>query len=132
MSNHCIIVAEDDIEFRRVLECYLQDSPSEIITCSDGREVLAYLDGYRRKEMTILLDMIMKPVDGMTVLKYLAKNRFAVNVVVLTGDDITPETLMNEVGEDFILQHVIILKKPVALQKINRTINALERKYNMG
>lgn len=82
-QNIKILIADDEAEFRYMLQTFLTKEGFEITETSDGVEALNVLQS---KVFDIaLLDIKMPKVDGMDVLKYIKENVPDTDVVMLTG-----------------------------------------------
>jgi DNA-binding response OmpR family regulator len=68
-----ILVVEDDADIQHVLCVYLQHSGFHVRSASDGREAIATIPEFRPQ--LILLDLMMRPVNGWEVLRWLSTNR---------------------------------------------------------
>lgn len=82
-QNIKILIADDEAEFRYMLQTFLTKEGFEVTETSDGVEALNVLQS---KVFDIaLLDIKMPKVDGMDVLKYIKENVPDTDVVMLTG-----------------------------------------------
>jgi DNA-binding response OmpR family regulator len=79
-----ILVVEDDANIQHVLCVYLKHSGFEVRGASDGQEAIAAIPEFRPH--LIVLDLMMRPVDGWEVLHWLrARRQAAPPVLVLTA-----------------------------------------------
>jgi DNA-binding response OmpR family regulator len=79
-----ILVVEDDADIQQVLCVYLKYSGFEVRTASDGEEAIASIPEFSPE--LIVLDLIMRPVDGWEVLHWLRTQlQSAPPVLVLTA-----------------------------------------------
>lgn len=79
-----ILVVEDDANIQRVLCVYLRYSGFEVRGVSDGQEAIATIPEFCPH--LIVLDLMMRPVDGWEVLYWLrARRQVAPPVLVLTA-----------------------------------------------
>ena len=80
-----ILVVEDDIDIQQVLCVYLRCSGFEVCSASDGQEAIRLIQEF--SPHFIVLDLIMRPVDGWAVLHWLGANPQtpALPVLVLTA-----------------------------------------------
>ena len=89
MGSHSqMLCVDDDAQLRKSLEQQFTDEDFEVDTAASGDAAIEML---RKKVYDIvLLDLRMKPVDGITVLKEMRKNSNFPKVIMLTGvDDVT-------------------------------------------
>lgn len=79
-----ILVVEDDAEIRNVLCVYLKYSGFEVRGAADGQEAMLAIPEFCPH--LIVLDLMMRPVDGWEVLHWLrARRQVAPPVLVLTA-----------------------------------------------
>lgn len=79
-----ILVVEDDADIRHVLCAYLKYSGFDVRSASDGQEAMVVIPEF--VPQLIVLDLMMRPVDGWEVLHWLrARRQFAPPVLVLTA-----------------------------------------------
>ncbi len=82
-QNIKLLIADDEAEFRYMLQTFLTKEGFEVTETSNGVEALNELQS---KAFDIaLLDIKMPKVDGMDVLKYIKENVPDTDVVMLTG-----------------------------------------------
>lgn len=79
-----ILVVEDDADIQHVLCVYLKHSGFEVRGASDGQEAMTAIPEFCPH--LIVLDLMMRPVDGWEVLHWLrARRQVAPPVLVLTA-----------------------------------------------
>jgi len=80
-----ILVVEDDVDIQQVLCVYLRYSGFEVCSASDGQEAIRLIPEF--SPHLIVLDLMMRPVDGWAVLHWLRANPQtpALPVLVLTA-----------------------------------------------
>jgi DNA-binding response OmpR family regulator len=64
-----ILVVEDDVDIRQILSVFLKHSGFDVQIVSDGQEAIRAIPQYRPD--LIVLDLIMQPVSGWDVLRWL-------------------------------------------------------------
>jgi DNA-binding response OmpR family regulator len=81
-----ILVVEDDVDIRQVLCVYLKYSGFDVYEATDGQEAINLIS-QRRPPSLVLLDLMMRPVDGWEVLHWLRAHRLnpPLPVLVLTA-----------------------------------------------
>ena len=77
-----VLIADDEINIRRVLEAILRRDGYEVITAANGNEALA---GMNRDINTVITDLKMPGLDGMGLLKRLSVDFPDVPVVMITA-----------------------------------------------
>lgn len=79
-----ILVVEDDVNIQQVLCVYLKYSGFDVRSASDGQEAIAIIPTFAPH--LIVLDLMMRPVDGWEVLHWLrVQQQAAPPVLVLTA-----------------------------------------------
>lgn len=68
-----ILVVEDDVDIQQVLRVYLKHSDFEVCSASDGQEAIRVIPQFCPD--LIVLDLVMHPVDGWAVLRWLQAQR---------------------------------------------------------
>ncbi|MBN2575142.1 MAG: sigma-54-dependent Fis family transcriptional regulator [Deltaproteobacteria bacterium] len=77
-----VLIADDELNIRRVLEAILQREGYEVVTAANGEEALA---GMTRDINTVITDLKMPGLDGMGLLKRLSVDFPDVPVVMITA-----------------------------------------------
>ncbi len=78
-----ILVADDELNLRKVLSGILKKEGYEVITAADGEEALALIG--RERLQVIVTDLKMPKADGLEVLRYVQKNHPTLPVILLTA-----------------------------------------------
>jgi CheY-like chemotaxis protein len=88
LSGRRVLVADDDMIFRRRVKGWLVAEGVTVEEATDGREALACIA--QRVPDLLLLDLLMPEVDGFEVLRQLRTDKRAMNlpVLVVTGKDL--------------------------------------------
>ena len=66
MSKGKILVADDEVSIRQIVEARLKMAGYEVVTASDGAEALELVKA--EQPSLIVLDIMMPKVDGLTSL----------------------------------------------------------------
>jgi DNA-binding NtrC family response regulator len=77
-----VLVADDELNMRRVLEAMLRREGYEVVTAANGQEALS---GMRADVHTVITDLKMPVLDGMALLKKLSAEYPDVPVVMITA-----------------------------------------------
>src|SRR5438128_12366862 len=75
MKQSKILVVEDDVDIQQILSVFLEHSDFEVRTASDGQEAINIIPNFCPH--LIVLDLVMRPVSGWEVLRWLQANRQA-------------------------------------------------------
>lgn len=86
-----ILIADDNLPNRELLEAYLADTDYEIGVAADGQETLNQLQSFRPD--LILLDVMMPKLNGFEVCRKLKQNPQSKSTMVLMV------TALNELGD---------------------------------
>ena len=117
-----VLIVDDDLSMREMLELMLTSEGYGVTCAEDGTKAIQMLA--KKKYDLIISDIKMGPVGGLTVLRE-AKKHSPETVVIMISAFATTETAveaMNEGAYDYI-------PKPFNVDEVKQTIrNALERK----
>ncbi|HHY47775.1 MAG TPA: sigma-54-dependent Fis family transcriptional regulator [Firmicutes bacterium] len=83
MTNHRILIVDDEANMRRILSELLTEQGYEVAAAKDGAEAIRRATDSRFD--LIILDLKLPDVDGITVLRELKKRGLTAAVVVLTA-----------------------------------------------
>jgi two-component system response regulator AtoC len=81
-ESKCVLIADDEINIRRVLEAILRRDGYDVVTAANGDEALT---GMRRGVNTVITDLKMPGLDGMGLLKRLSAEYPDVPVIMITA-----------------------------------------------
>lgn len=81
-EQKCVLIADDEINIRRVLEAILRRDGYEVMTAANGDEALAQMS---RDVHTVITDLKMPGLDGMGLLRRLSADFPDVPVVMITA-----------------------------------------------
>lgn len=130
-----ILVVEDDADIQHVLCVYLKHSGFDVRGASDGQEAIIVIPEFCPQ--LIVLDLMMRPVDGWEVLHWLrARRQIAPPVLVLTAlaqldeqvhgfEEGAIEYLTKPTQPRIIVEHI---RKILALSSEQRALFQRERK----
>ena len=115
-----ILIAEDDMFSRRLLEATLEKANYEVISCADGKSALRTYRQVPQIEIAIL-DWMMPGMSGLEVCRKIKANEEqSLTYVIMLTAKIQPEDLalaMNSGADDYIA-------KPFNAVELNARINA--------
>lgn len=113
-----VLLAEDDPPIRILIETVLQKAGFEVTSVHDGAWAIAQIEA--REFDVLLIDLMMGPTSGYSVLKYLDKSRpdLLKRVVVVTA---AHGSILKSVQKFGIFR---ILKKPFDLHELHDCVAA--------
>jgi two-component system response regulator AtoC len=82
LGAKCVLIADDELNMRRVLEAILRREGYDVLTAANGIDALA---GMNRNVHTVITDLKMPGLDGMGLLKKLSADYPDVPVVMITA-----------------------------------------------
>ncbi len=131
MSNR-ILIADDNVANRELLEAYLATVDCELETAVDGADTLEKVESF--KPDLILLDVMMPKLSGFEVCKQLKENAATSNIMILMV------TALSELGDiergvaagtdDFLskpVNRIELTKRVENMLKLKGTTDELER-----
>ncbi|EMI43657.1 MULTISPECIES: response regulator [Pirellulaceae] len=131
MSNR-ILIADDNVANRELLEAYLATVDCEMETAVDGADTLEKVESF--KPDLILLDVMMPKLSGFEVCKQLKENAATSNIMILMV------TALSELGDiergvaagtdDFLskpVNRIELTKRVENMLKLKGTTDELER-----
>jgi chemosensory pili system protein ChpA (sensor histidine kinase/response regulator) len=112
-----VLIVEDDLDIRRILETILVEDGLPVVACSNGVEALAWLE--QQRPALIILDLSLPKMPGEEV-AHTARHRFGqtLPILVVTGDSRARER--TEQAETFVY-----LTKPFDNDELLRVVHAL-------
>lgn len=120
-SAGLVLVVDDDLGMRRILQQLLESENLQVITASNGQEALELYDRYFPD--LVLLDAVMPIMDGFTCCDQLCRSRNLLPVPILmvtTLDD--EDSVVRAFGAGAIDYVTKPINRPVLRQKVQRLI----------
>ncbi len=115
-----ILVVEDDADIRQILCVYLKYSGFEVFSASDGSEAIMLIE--QSAPHLLVLDLMMRPVDGWEVLHWLRAQRLSPPLPVLV---LTALYRLDEQVHGFEEGAIDYITKPTQPGKIVERIRAI-------
>jgi len=132
MAAHRILIADDNVANRELLEAYLADFDCEIETAVDGKDTLDKVVSFNPD--LLLLDVMMPKLSGFEVCRKIKDDPQTASVMVLMV------TALNELGDiergvnagtdDFLskpINKIALLKRVSTMLKFKSVTDELER-----
>ena len=117
-----IMVVEDDINARRLMQAVIEQNGYEAIPASDGAEALALMD--KKHVDLIVLDVMMPHMDGYTLARELRSTGNNVPILMVTARQSAKDK-----KEGFLAGTDDYMVKPVDEEEMLWRIEALLRRY---
>ena len=114
-SPKTVLLAEDDVEIRDILQDLLEAEGYDVVPASHGRQALEFLQGSRETKLPdlVVLDLMMPLVDGVEVLRAMKNDSILAEI---------PVVVLSAVARERPVGASAFLRKPVPLQKLFDTI----------
>ena len=116
MAQKTVLLAEDDLEIRDILQDLLEAEGYDVVPASHGRQALEFLHGASRGEKLpdlVVLDLMMPLVDGHQVLDTMKSDPVLAPI---------PVVVLSAVARERPVGAAAFLRKPIPLQKFFDTI----------
>jgi PAS domain S-box-containing protein len=119
-GTETVLVVDDEISLRHLLEATLTSKGYRIVTAANGLEAIDYLSPLNNPVDAVLLDLNMPGANGVEVFKVIRSSRPNIKVLILSGNlsrDARRE--LQSAGQNNFIQ------KPYALDDVGRQLRAL-------
>jgi len=117
MAQKTVLLAEDDLEIRDILQDLLEAEGYDVVPASHGRQALEFLQGARgdsdKLPDLVVLDLMMPLVDGHQVLDTMKSDPVLAPI---------PVVVLSAVARERPIGAAAFLRKPIPLQKFFDTI----------
>jgi DNA-binding response OmpR family regulator len=125
-----ILVADDELEIRNLLEHFLKGQGYEVVLASDGSQALKL--AAEENPQIIILDIKMPGLDGLEVCKRLKEKEQTklIPVIVITGFEDNKMEALNMGADDFVnkpFDMAEISSRVKSALRIRHLTNELER-----
>jgi len=117
-----ILVVEDDADIRQILFVFLKHSDFEVRIVADGQEAIRAIPEFQPN--LIILDLMMQPVSGWDVLRWLQTN-YEISLEAIPVLILTALTHIDEQVDGFEAGAVEYMTKPTEPGKIVERIHTI-------
>ncbi len=122
-SKPCVLVADDDVNLRRILSLFLRNAGYQTLEAADGGQALDLVRS--RHPDAVVLDVMMPVMDGFSLCRLIkeAPDTRAIPVVICTAKNLKEDlvTAIRAGAEDYIVKP---FTKETVLSKIGKVIEA--------
>lgn len=84
MSNHCVLIVDDEQRMRKLIKDFLVAKGYSILEAEDGEKALEVFEENKNKITLILLDVMMPKLDGWSVLRQI-RQQSKIPIIMLTA-----------------------------------------------
>ena len=119
-ARGAILVADDEVTLREVMEAACSQFGFEVITAGDGAEALSLFRQNQHRIVAALLDFQMPHYDGAFICRRILQARPGLPVVVMSG--YSEQDSITELTTDH--PDVIFLQKPFGIPKLRAVLQA--------
>jgi two-component system, OmpR family, response regulator RpaB len=121
--NEKILVVDDEVSIRKILETRLSLQGYQIFLASNGKEALSALKKY--KPDLVILDVMLPQLDGFDVCREIRKERRTPIIMLTALSDISNRVLGLDLGaDDYIV-------KPFSLKELEARIRSVLRRTDI-
>ncbi|HAM35187.1 MAG TPA: two-component system response regulator [Elusimicrobia bacterium] len=113
-----ILVVDDELGYREMLQMDLSCRGFRVLTASDGREGLAILE--RERVDLVITDMKMPKMDGLDFVVALQRMHPEIPVVLMTG-----YAVEDRVQEALAIKAKTCLRKPFQIAELEAAVGAI-------
>lgn len=120
MSKGKILVADDEVSIRQIVEARLKMAGYEVVTAADGAEAVELVK--TEQPSLIVLDIMMPKMDGLQVCREVRKNLTTPIIMLTAKGDVIDRIQALEIGAD---DYVV---KPFSPRELEARIKAVLRR----
>jgi CheY-like chemotaxis protein len=84
-KGELILLADDEMSIRDITKTSLENYNYQVLTASNGIEAIALYAQYRNEISTVLIDMMMPEMDGVTTIRTLQRMNPQVKIIAVSG-----------------------------------------------
>ena len=115
-----LLLVDDEPAFGQFVQDAAEPLGFEVLTTTSGREFMAAFADFAAT--TVVLDVVMPEVEGMELVVWLAKQKYAGRLIVVTGYAPNYARLVSRLAEASGGMTVTSLAKPVALADLEKAL----------
>jgi len=120
MAKPKLLVMDDEAMFGDFVEDVATGLGYEVLALSEPGKFIDTFNAFRPD--TIILDMVMPVFDGAEITRWLAAEKFAGKLIIVTGYNPQYSKIAKALGELGGLLSVVRLSKPVRLEELRAVL----------
>jgi DNA-binding NtrC family response regulator len=121
-KRKCIVLIDDNDDFRNILYKYLTDSGYKVIEAENGLEGLYKVRDLDIKPNLFILDIIMDTLDGIDTYKLIKDNALLKHIPILL---ISGSEKAEKIKDDVEEEDIYFLSKPIVFSILSKMIKEL-------
>ncbi len=121
MTEHRVLVVDDDVAFGRLLRRVVTGAGHEVEAVVNSSDILKRYDAF--KPDIIFLDLFMPDMDGFEVANWLCERGFDGKLVFVSGHDPRFSAMAQRLAEARGGADVITLGKPIRVNQIREVLD---------
>ncbi len=120
MDRPKLLVMDDEAMFGNFVEDVASGLGYEVMALTEPGKFTDTFDAFRPD--TVILDMVMPEFDGTEITRWLANEKFAGKLIIVTGYNPQYSKIAKTLGELGGLHNVVRLSKPVRLEELRSVL----------
>ncbi len=120
MSGKRLLVVDDEPRFCDLVRDVAERLDYEVRTTSGGREFMEQCDLF--KPHMAVIDMVMPDIEGVEIIRWLAKRGEQMNLLIVTGYSPDYATLASKLSEAGGMGPVTTLTKPIKIAALREAL----------
>ena len=131
MSNHCILIVDDEQRMRKLIKDFLVAKGYSILEAEDGEKALEIFEENKNKITLILLDVMMPKLDGWSVLRQI-RQESKIPIIMLTARGEEQDELFGfELGVDEYISKpfspkILVARVEAILKRTNKNTTEIK------
>ncbi len=121
MDKPKLLVMDDEAMFGNFVEDVASGLGYEVMALTEPGKFTDAFEAFRPD--TVILDMVMPEFDGTEITRWLANEKFAGKLIIVTGYNPQYSKIAKTLGELGGLHNVVRLSKPVRLEELRSVLN---------
>lgn len=114
-----LVVDDDDFILEVVDETLRAFGLSDVLRASSGTDALALIDRLDRPVDVLICDLNMDEIDGVEILRHLARRQFQAGIIVLSGSDARILDSVRSLAREHELRLLGVLSKPLDVDSLH-------------